>query len=291
MILRIFLMVFLISSFSWAMESSTSNTISIMPIIKPVTELKSLNDFALDTTISSQLVFLIDIDDTILCRYALLCYFSIESRIGFFEKLAEKGQLENDPSQFKALAEFISLTENPLNENYNHANDLVEVSIGSFLQEWKDRGALIIGKTARHFTIADITSKELAEFNIDFGSLSGCADVTLLDPDPSIGFKDGIWYTGNKQHKIHHVPSVIAMLKCKVNASGPFVVVPVDDSVKEITAYSTVDPTKLSFEDQVTIVPFHYTRHAAKLQDIMADDEQFFHVIYMEIATILSTKK
>lgn len=259
--------------------------------IRPYREINSITAISADEIMGAHGTTIVfwDLDFTLVRPKYLISNISPEERKVFINKFTH-GSLEDVNHKDHAFAqEFLKFlnTDNRFMEVVR-----IEYANQELMQELHQRGALIVGLTARKKEAAAFSDWSLRKLGIDFMKLSNLGDY-LLDFDENAALINGIFYTGHSDDKVTFIPDLASDICRQLGKAGPYTVWHFDDNEKEIHAFSKCDPSNYETEDDYIITPVYSRTHdimLALLQQNMQFLEQevaeLYQVFCSQIASL-----
>lgn len=240
-------------------------------VIRDAKEICSFDNFLLPKLNDKKVaIAFFDIDLTLICQKGILPYLDDDTRLHYLVKFLHS---KKSDLTYEELSDFNAfVTEAIASAKWDV--EVVEDSVLSLLEEMKKQGVLIFGLTSRKFRIADKTDKSLVQLGINFreGCVFNSNINACFDEGGTMGFQNGIFYTGNALKKAEFIPFIVTTLQDNFKMKGPFAVYHFDDNKNEIDAFSKADYSTLPNIRKVQ--PFYYVAYFENLKFVCNNEEE-----------------
>jgi hypothetical protein len=269
------------------------------PFIKmgPRTTLKSFEAINVNELVAKKgtTIAFVDLDNTLVRPLHLFhnLNLTVEQSKKLLHNFFKRQMFSGDDKQFPQFVEYVISTSDFCSKEYIRDQALVEESSLAVIKAFKEKGAIVMGLTARSFSIADWTHESLKNLGINFAELSQWGTTSITYNSERVGMKNGIFFTGNQFYKFTKVPYLIAEIETHLKKEGPFTVYHFDDNPNEIEAFHQNDTLYDEALDGKTlsnlcIQPYLYTGHDQWIGQLKANtiyqeiDEEFYHARFLK---------
>jgi hypothetical protein len=197
-------------------------------------------------------------------------FFHRQNQLEILKQFRDDGHIKSSDNQLNKFLSYV--------RSLYYYEELVEGNIKNILDDLYKKKAIIVGLTARKSLIADQTNRMLLSHHIDFGSLSGLADIEMKGDQGEL-MTDGIFYTCNIDPKAEYIEPLIEQIRLIHNLEGPINAYHFDDSYSEIDAYETTQASQNNLTN-MCITPCHYICHSERVTNML---DHFEDDIYLEV--------
>jgi len=230
-----------------------------------------------------------ELDRTLVRPKYLLHNLYPEEQTNILDEFQKQEMFDGTSSEFTNFKNYIQSTQDYFSPNFIGDETFVEPSSLSLIKRLSESGAIIMGLTARHFLISDITHQSLKNLGIDFEKLSGFeANACSAEGRPN-GLKKGIYYTGNQLSKVACLQTLTRLIKSKLKKNGPFKIYHFDDNPGEIDAFYAPNIPLTDLDADICVQPYFYTGHDKFMDNLDKNalfqeiDEEFYYNFFKKL--------